>query len=149
MKHIFFICLTVLGLLTGCSPKPTDAEVSAVLLQNLPESLKTASTLESVQTELNVAGDETLVKFKSVTKLSQPLFEKVEFNAAAQAAGFETLSYKAIDKGMSALSASAREALAELAKQATDKPTMLKEVAASGANSDWYGSFRFKKVVDS
>ena len=122
MKHLFFICLAILGLLTGCSPKPTDAEVSAVLLQNLPESLKTVSTVESVQTELNAAGDEVLVKFKSVIKLSQPLFEKVEFIVAAQVSGFDTSSYKAIDKGMNALSANARETLVELAKQATDKP---------------------------
>ncbi|MES2944905.1 MAG: hypothetical protein V4772_18725 [Pseudomonadota bacterium] len=148
MKKLFCLWFVVFGFLTGCAPKLADADIAAVLAQNLPENLRGKATVESVQSEIASSGDELQIKFKSNLKLTEALFEKTEFDAAAQAAGFDTSSYQAIDKGMGGLSAAARDSLSPAAKQATARPLMIRETAAAGSLGEWYGSFRAKKFVD-
>ena len=148
MKNKLIAFVVVVLLCVGCSPKPTDEDVGAVLTENIPPALKPVAAIDQTQAEISSAGDDLLVKFKTHLKLSQPLFDAIEFESAAKAAGGDNSSFGEIEKRSQKLTAAGRESLADAIKAATNKPTFLAESSAAGIAVEWYGSFKAKKVVD-
>lgn len=148
MKKALIAALAALALCAGCSSKLNETEVAAVLTENIPAHLKSLVTVGSIQTEVSSTGDETIVKFKTQLKLSQPLFKEIDFDSVAKAASGETSLFAQVEEATHGLAPANRESLAEAIQKATFKPVFIAQTATEGASADWYGSFKSKKVID-
>jgi hypothetical protein len=147
MRSFLAFCAAV-ALLTGCAPKPSDEDLKEVLAQNVATPLKSSVAIEQLQTESSGRGDDQLIKFKSVLKTSEPLFAPVEFESAAKSAGGNVGRFGQVESAAQALSPEARDKFSADVVKATEKPTFISVATPVGSTSDWYGSFKVKKVVD-
>jgi hypothetical protein len=148
MKRLMGITATVLMLCAGCTSKIPDSEVAAVLTDNVPAALKAAATVGPAQTDISSAGDDSLIKFKTQLQLAQPLFESVDFAAMARSTQSDTSLFEKIEGSVQGLVPTARNELAAEIEKATQRPAFIVQTAPAGTASDWYGSFKAKKVVD-
>lgn len=148
MKNKFLALIAILFLCAACAPKPSPADVDAVLVENIPDSFRAVAAVEQTQSEISSAGDDMLVKFKSHLKLGQPLFVPVNFDTVARAASADTSLFNEIEKGTQTLSAVARQSMAAAIQSATAKPMFLAQASPAGTAVEWYGSFKAKKLVD-
>jgi hypothetical protein len=148
MMRGFLAFWAAVALLTGCAPKPSEEDLKAVLAQNVAQPLKSSVAMEQIQTESSSSGDDQLVKFKSILKTSEPLFAPVEFESAAKSVGGNEALFGQIDSAAQALSPDARSRFAADVAKATEKPTFIAVATPAGTTSDWYGSFKVRKVVD-
>ncbi len=148
MKSILIAATAALFLCVGCSSKPADGDVAGVLNENIPKALKAVATVEQTKADITGSGDDTVVKFKSILKLSQPLFEAVDFETVAKSTESDVALFHQIEEAAQGLSSAAKDELAVAIKAATTKPVFIAQTAAAGATAEWYGSFKDKKVVD-
>jgi len=148
MKNVLIAAVTALTLCVGCSPKPTDSDIAGVLAENLPKALKAVVTIEQTQSDITSSGDDAQVKFKSRLKLNQPLFEAVDFEAAAKTTESDIALFSQIQEAAQGLTSASQSELAAAIKTATSKPIFITQAAPAGATAEWYGSFKDKKVVD-
>ncbi len=148
MKSILIAATAALFLCVGCSSKPADTDVAGVLTENVPKALKAVATVEQTKADITVSGDDAVVKFKSVLKLSQPLFEAVDLDTVAKSTESDVALFRQIEEAAQGLSSAAKDELAGAIKAATTKPVFIAQTAAAGATAEWYGSFKDKKVVD-
>lgn len=148
MKLVFWLAAAILVLCAGCSSKLTDAEVAAVLTENVPAQLKALTAIDKVQTEVVSSADDTTVKFKTQLKLSQPLFQELSFDAVAKSANGEPAQFTQVEEAARGLTPADREVLADAIQKATLKPMFIAQTVLAGAAADWYGSFKSKKVID-
>jgi hypothetical protein len=148
MKSILIAATAALFLCVGCSSKPADTDVAGVLTENIPKAFKAVATVEQTKADITVSGDDAVVKFKSVLKLSQPLFEAVDFDTVAKSTESDVALFRQIEEAAQGLSSAAKDELAGAIKAATAKPVFIAQTAAAGATAEWYGSFKDKKVVD-
>jgi hypothetical protein len=145
-RIIFGLCAAIL--LAGCSSKPGDDDIRAALVQNLPPTQKSAVVVDQVQPETSGSGDEVVIKFKSTLKATAPLFAPMDFDAAAREAGGDPALFAQVEGVAEALSPEGRARFTADIAEATQKPLLLKLVTPSGTASEWYGSFKAKKIVD-
>ena len=148
MKSVIFGALAVLAFCAGCTSKPADSDVAAVLTENVPKAFKAVVTIEQTKTDITGSGDDAVVKFKSALKLSQPLFEAVAFEEIAKSTESDVALFHQIEEAAHGLSSAAKDELAAAIKATTTKPVFIAQTAAIGATAEWYGSFNGKKVVD-
>ena len=148
MKSVFTVVVAVLALCVGCSSKPGDTDIGGVLMENLPKSLKTVVSIEQTQTEVTGRDDDLLVTFKARLKLSQPLFETVDFGSVANITESDIALFPKIEQAALGLTPESRDDLARAIKAATSKPVFIRQTASAGDATDWYGSFKDRKVVD-
>lgn len=148
MKFKLFFCIASIFIAVGCSSKPSESDVSAVLAANLAADLKAAVTIEQITTDMSGGGDEVNVKFKTQLRLKEPLFEIANFEAAAKAVGGDLVLFSEIEKKGQSLSESARNSVESEIKAMTSKPVFLTETGSIGSLGEWYGAFKAKKVVD-
>lgn len=148
MKRIFVTAVAALILCTGCSSKVSENDVAAVLTENVPPSLKSVVTVGPTQSDISAVGDDSLVKFKTQLKLTQPLFESADFGTMAKSTESDISLFSKIEESAQGLAPAARDEFAADIEKATQKPAFIVQTAAAGAASDWYGSFRDKKVID-
>lgn len=148
MKSIFVASIAALVLCVGCSPKLTENDVSTVLADNVPEALKSVVAVGPTETEMSSNGDTTGVKFKSLLKLNQPLYERVDFEQMAKSTGSDIDLFNKIEEAANGLNSANLKELAPEIEAAVKKPFFILQTAASGTATDWYGSFTGKKVVD-
>lgn len=142
------VALAALVLCAGCSPKPSDSDIAGVLTENVPKALKSVVTVEQTQADISGGNDGSLVKFKSHVKLSQPLFEAVDFDAVAKSTSSDVGLFDKIAESAKGLAPASQEELAAAIKKTTFKPIFLAQTAATGTMAEWYGSFKSVKVVD-
>jgi hypothetical protein len=148
VKSLFVAAVAALALCASCSPKLSDADIAVVLSDNVPQPLKSLVTVEQVQSDISASGEGSLVKFKSQLKLKEPLFEAVDFETAAKAAGGDASLFRQIEESARGLAPADRESLAAAIQKATVKPVFIVQTAPVGTTADWYGSFSDKRVID-
>ena len=148
MKIAVTIALAISALCMGCTPKLNDEEVTKVVGENLPAQLKAVVSLGKVQTDIASGSDESTVKFKTQLKLSQALYKEIDFDSAAKTSNGDAGLFQQVEEAARGLNTQDREALAESIQKATMKPAFIAVVSPEAAVSDWYGSFKSKKVID-
>jgi hypothetical protein len=148
MMRVFVAACTAVLLTTGCSSKPSDDDVKAVLNQHLPTALASSAKVEQVQWEDSVSADHQLVKFKAVLKTAEPMFAKVEFDDAARDAGGDTSLFEKVTNAAQALSPAGQARFQADVADLTQRPQFVKVTTPAGAVANWYGSFTAKKIVD-
>lgn len=145
LSGILLAAMVVLG---GCSAKPSAEDLKVLVQQNMPDALRSVATVDQLQAEVAAGGEEMLVKFKAQLKLTQSLYSPVGFGQAANAAGADLTQFGALQQAVNALSSERRKPYEADVSRLTTKPVFLDEVHASGAPTEWYGSFKTRKVVD-
>lgn len=148
MKFSVTLVIAIAALCMGCSPKLNDEEVAKVVTENMPAQLKVAVSLGKVQTDISAGANESTVKFKTQLKLSQALYQEVDFDTAAKTSNSDTGLFQQVEEAARGLNAQDRDALADSIQKANAKPTFVFQVHPEGAVSDWYGSFKTKKMID-
>lgn len=135
-------------LLAACSSKPSETDIASFLNENLPTQFKTALKLDQITSETNSAGDEVTVKFKAQLKLTQPLFEGADFEVVAKSQEFDVSGYSEIERRSKELTDQNLAAVSAAIQPALAKTEFIKETSPADSVSEWYGSFKSKKVVD-
>ncbi len=131
-------------LCAGCSSKVSDHDVAAVLTENVPSGLKAVVAVGPTQAHISSTNDNSLVEFKSQLKLTQPLFESVDFGTMAKSTHSDISLLGKIEERAQGLAPAARDELAADIEKATRIPTFIVQTAKAGDASDWYGSFTRK-----
>lgn len=142
------LAAALLTLLGACTTKPSSDDVHVVLQQNLPESFREVARVEQLQTEMTTESNSVVIKFKAQLKLSEPLYAAADFSRAAESAGVDPVKFASAERTLQSVPDNLRQQFEGDIQRLLRRPTFIDQKAAAGAVSEWYGSFRSKKVVD-
>lgn len=136
-------------LVAACSNNPTPNDIQRTLQERTPDAYKGITSVRPVQTEMNSEADNTvLVKFKAEIVLTEPLYMATDFSRAAQSAGVDMQKYGLAESALRSMPRNLRESVEAEAQRLLKRPTFIEQTTPGAATSEWYGSYRTKKVVD-